>query len=80
MGCGGSVDSEGFTVKPRLSYLRLHLWTFLLLDRSLRALPWQIVHKQTGEILNWRSEEVVSEGDYNLVLEGMSLELIINKC
>lgn len=48
----------------------MYVWTYLLLDHSLRGLEWVIVDTRTGQALDWTSEDIVDPGDYYMMLNG----------
>jgi hypothetical protein len=60
----------GFSVRPRISILTLHVYLWLLLPAAIRERDWTVRRRKadgcTGEILNWRIDEEVEFGDFVL--------------
>lgn len=54
---------------------RLYKWTYLLMSPSSRIQRWRIVG-QDGSQLDWRSMDIVSNGDFQILLDGETSDVM----
>jgi hypothetical protein len=65
------ADPSGFTMRPRLTAISLHVYVWLLLPTQERTASWSLSRRtpngQVGSELVWNSEDLVEGGDYVLL-------------